>query len=98
MPASFEISTGKPIEYHTTATLGALVQTAISNGYTADDVEERDITRDEYAAAVAVWEASDPETIAAKLKRDQDDALRESGLAKLYAQAGLTAEEIAAQR
>ena len=98
MPASFEISTGKPIEYHNIARPGTLVQTAISNGYAAGDVEERDITKAEYDAAVAVWGASDAETIAAKLKSDQEDVLRESGLAKLYAQAGLTAEEIAAQR
>ena len=98
MPASFQISTGKPIEYRNVSRPGTLIQTAISNGYPNGDVEERDITKAEYYAAVELWEASDAETIAAKLKSDQEDALRESGLAKLHAQAGLTAEEIAAQR
>ena len=38
------------------------------------------------------------ETIAAKELSDQKEVAKQSGLAKLYAQAGLTAEEIAAQR
>ena len=97
MPASFEISTGKPIEYHNVSRPGTLIQTAISNGYPNGDVEERDITKSEYNAAVELWEASDADSIAAKELSDQKEVAKQAGLAKLYAQAGLTTEEIEAQ-
>jgi len=97
MPASFQISTGKPIEYHNVSRPGTLIQTAISNGYPDGDVEEREITSIEYFAAVELWEAADPDNIAAKQLSDQVEAARQSGLAKLYAQASLTVEEIEAQ-
>jgi len=97
MPASFQTSTGKPIEYHSAARPGVLIQTAVNNGYPDGDVEEKKITSIEYMAAVELWEASDADGIAAKLESAKEDASRKSGLAKLYKAGGLTRAEIDAQ-
>ncbi len=46
-------SDGKLIEMQSDATHGTLIKNAVTAGYNADDVEEREITPEEYAALTA---------------------------------------------
>ena len=48
--ASFETSTGKLLEYQSRATAGTLTQNALRAGYTESQIEERDLSEDEWQA------------------------------------------------
>ena len=50
-----EKTTGKLIEYQSQATPGTLLRNAEASGYTADQVEEREVTPEAWAAIREEW-------------------------------------------
>jgi hypothetical protein len=83
-------STGKFIEYQSAAREGALLKSAISAGYKAEDVEEREVTPSEWKEIYeeqVVKPANDAQKQADAAKKAKEKAIRE----KL----GLTAAEFA---
>jgi hypothetical protein len=69
-------ATNQIIEMQSCATLGTLIGNAIAQGYNTEDIEEREVTPEEYKAALNL----DPITIA---MREAETAARELKQTKL---------------
>ena len=52
--AAFKRSTGQALEFQSRATAGTVTQNAIDAGFLANDIEEREMTYDEFIALVKV--------------------------------------------
>jgi len=58
--------TGKLIEMQSDATEGTLIQNALSAGFSPDDIEEREITEEEWADPNAQWNQPTDEELKAR--------------------------------
>jgi len=92
MRICLEKSTGKLVEMQSDPRQGTLIQNAVNAGYAQADVEEKEVTADEWAIVRERWiDAPYREERAAQV------AARESANAKLVA-LGFTDDEIEALR
>jgi hypothetical protein len=66
--ASFEISTGKPLEFQSDADPETLIVNAVNAGYTADNVETRQLPTIESFLALIPISASPESAAQARLK------------------------------
>jgi hypothetical protein len=74
-------ATNQIIEMQSCATLGTLIGNAIAQGYNTEDIEEREVTPEEYKAALNL----DPITIAMREAETAARKLKQTKLASIQA-------------
>jgi hypothetical protein len=72
-------ATNQIIEMQSCATLGTLIGNAIAQGYNTEDIEEREVTPEEYKAALNL----DPITIAMREAKTAARELKQTKLASI---------------